>query len=329
MKKIKTTLLFLTLMLGACSSNSTTPESASTQNPAATDITLSSDSVATEAIETEAVVPAREAALSEIENTVTARTISTNEAAPASNGLIIFETGSVETGANSRARLDLNPDGTIIRVGPNSSFILTTLTKENDEPKTKLELLFGQVFILLNGGSLDVQTPSGVASVRGSLMSVTYSPGQNRTTTTCLEGHCVVEDDDEEIELTEGQAADFVDGELDDAYRDMTFEELGLWILDNPDINEYMEEIPDLPDLPEDFDWDYDFTSDPEFEFFFDPEYDPGEQIIDPEFEVPTDIDLPLPDPDATFEPGIDPPGDGDPPGPGNPPGDGDPPGPG
>lgn len=300
MKKITTSLLLLTFLLGACSSNSTATQAAIPQNP-----DQSLDNAPTESIATESTAPAREAVLSEIENNVMARTFSGNEILPASNGLSIFESGSIETGNDSRARLDLIPDGTIVRVGPNSSFILSALMTENSEPRTKLELLFGQVFILLNGGSLDVDTPSGVASVRGSLMSVTYSPDSNRTTTTCLEGHCVVEDDDEEIELTEGQAADFIDGELEDVYREMTFEELGLWMLDNPDLEEYIEELPDLSSLPDDFDWNYDFNSDPEFEFFFDPEYDPGEQIFDPEFEIPFIDDgiLQPPDPDATIEP--------------------------
>lgn len=297
MKKIRITLLLLTLLLGACSSNNPTTETAATQNPAD-----STTSTAAETIETETNVPAREAVISEVENDVLVRTLSTDTASQASDGLSIFETGSVETGNDSRARLDLLPDGTIVRISPNSSFVLSALTKENNSPKTKLELLFGQVFIILNGGSLDVETPSGVASVKGSLMSVTYSPNSKRLAITCLEGHCVVEDEDEELELTDGQAADFFDGELDDDYRDMTFEELGLWILDNPDIAEYMEDAPDLPDLPADFNWDYDFANDPEFEFFFDPEYNPGEDFFEPTLEpteapveVPTDLPTDLP----------------------------------
>ena len=295
MKKLSSTLLLLALLLGACSGGSTSTESAATQKPASADAGINT-LAATESIAIETVVPAREAVISEIENNVLARMSSNEELVPASVGMSIGIGGGIETGSDSRVRINLLPDGTIIRVGPNSSFTLSSLIEENGKPKTKLELLFGQVFILLNGGSLDVETLSGVASVRGSLMSVTYSPGQNHMITTCLEGHCQLKDDDEELELIEGQAADLIDGDLEDELRDMTFEELGLWILDNPDLEEYIEEFPDLPDLPEDFDWNYDFNSNPEFEFFFDPEYNPGDQFFDPTFE-------PI---DPTFEP-IDP----------------------
>jgi hypothetical protein len=294
MKNLFSTILIMTLLLGACS------KSSATQIPVTETSGVTGEPITNEP-PTDPINPAREAVLSEIQNVVLIQNSANGEALPASNGARLLETGSVETGDNSRARLDLIPDGTIVRLAPNTSFVINSLASNEGEPQTKLQLLFGQVFILLNGGSLDVETPSGVASVKGSLMSVTYSKTQNRTTTTCLEGHCVVKDENEELELTEGQAADFIDGELEDQYREMTFEELGLWVLDNPDLEEHIEEFPDLSDLPDDFDWNYNFSDDPQFDFFFDPEYDPGQENFDEGY--PTEEGYSTPEPEATLAP--------------------------
>ncbi|MCE9647712.1 MAG: FecR family protein [Chloroflexi bacterium] len=294
MKYLFSSLLILTFLLGACSETSA-PQTLAAEIPGVTGEPVTNETP------TGSNIPAREAVLSEIENTVLVRTSASGEAMPASNGAHVLETDSVETGDNSRARLDLVPDGTIVRLAPNTSFVLNTLASDEGTPQTKLQLLFGQVFILLNGGSLDVETPSGVASVKGSLMSVTYSKTQNRTTATCLEGHCVVTDEDEELKLTEGQAADFFEGELEDQYREMSFEELGLWVLDNPDLEEHIEEFPDLPDLPDDFDWNYNFYDDPQFDFFFDPEYDPSQENFDEGY--PTEEGYSTQDPEATLVP--------------------------
>ena len=285
MLKLKNALLFLALVAGACSNDSVVTESFSAQLPTST--AAVSVVTATEMPEkTETVVPAREAVLSEVVNKVMMRVSSYEEMTPASNGMSLYETGGVETSDGSRTRLDLLPDGTIVRVGPNSSFTLKAITREDGSPKTILELLWGQAFILLNGGSLDVETTSGSASVRGSLMGVTLSPDFTRLAVTCLEGHCFVRDENEERTLIAGQAVDILDGKFEGEIRDMYFEELGLWMLNNPDLKKHISELPNLSDLPAGFDWDYDFSSDSSFDFFFDPAYNPGERISDPDFGV-------------------------------------------
>ncbi len=310
MNKITIAFLFLTLVVGACSFGNTLPESAPTQNAAST-MTGETVTATAKPKATETAVPEREAVLSEVENDVLARALSSVALIPASDGMSIHETGGVETSDASRVRVDLLPDASIVRVGPNSSFTVLAVTEEEGEPVTTFELLFGQIYILLNGGSLDVQTASGTASVRGSLMGVTYSPGQKRATVTCLDGHCAIRDADEELEITAGQAADFINGELEDAPRFMYFEELGLWMLSNPDLRNYLLELPNLPDLPDGFDWNYDFNSDPNFDFFFDPGFNPGDRIINPEFGLPRQ--------EGVFPGEVGPPrlpGDRDPPGP-------------
>ena len=86
-------------------------------------------------------LPPREAMVLEIENQVLAYTFSSQDPIPAVNGMRIQPSGGVETGADSRARLDLLPDGTIIRVGPHSTFVLVSLTHEGGENRTRLEFV--------------------------------------------------------------------------------------------------------------------------------------------------------------------------------------------
>jgi hypothetical protein len=70
---------------------------------------------------------------------------------------------------------------------------------------TKLKLEAGRIFIILNGGSMDVETPSGVASVRGSYMSVFVNPVTMDTILTCLEGSCGGENGEGSDDITDGQ----------------------------------------------------------------------------------------------------------------------------
>lgn len=246
MKQLKSALLILTFVLGACSTNIPTTEIESTQP------------VAVNESATESTVPAREAVLSQIEKTVSARASSESDFSPATINMKLLPTGGVETGDDGRARVDLLPEGTIVRVGPNSSFMIPILIEENGEPQTVIELFFGKIYIILNGGSLDVKTPSGVASVRGSLLSVEYDMQTERISAACLEGHCSIENEDgEEIEIPEGMESFIEAGELPMEPFPMDQDEVQAWLDENPDLDEFMEELPDpkdFPDLPDDFD---------------------------------------------------------------------------
>lgn len=247
MRKTISSLLFLTLLLVACSPASTATDIASATQPTA-------ESTASE--NNQQVEAGREAILSDFENDVTAKIESSGEFSSASVGLIIPVGGTIQTGDDSRAKLNLTPENTIVRVGPNSSFTLSQMNNENGEPRTILQLLFGKVFILLNGGSLEVQTPSGVASVRGSLLSVQYDPETNRMRASCLEGECALENEDgEEVEMMEGESA-FIDeaGEMSEV-GEMDQDEVQDWLDENPELDEFMEEMPnpeEFPDFPDD-----------------------------------------------------------------------------
>lgn len=186
--------------------------------------------------------PSRTASISLIENLVEARPAETEEFAPATIGQSLSIGGQARTGEESRARLDLLPDGTIIRLAPNSYFTLAKLEGQETNPFTLLELFFGKIFIILSGGELQAQTPSGVASVRGSMMSVSYDPDAKIMTVTCLEGHCSLRNDKGLIELVAGQAADIINGILGGGPRDLTDQELLDWLDNVPELN-------DRPDL--------------------------------------------------------------------------------
>lgn len=243
MKKLTTTLLLLTLLLGACTSTSSTPEMNATESSAV-------ESTATE--NNDQAETSREAVLSEIENDVTAKIESSNEFLSASVGMVIPVGGTIQTGADSRAKLNLTPENTIVRVGPNSSFILSSMDDESGEPKTTLQLLFGKIFILLNGGSLEVETPSGVASVRGSLLSVQYDPETNRVRASCLEGECALENvSGEEVEMTEGESV-FIDEEglLSDV-TEINQDEIEEWLEEISELDEFMDELPNPEDYPD------------------------------------------------------------------------------
>jgi hypothetical protein len=250
MKRINSALLVLAFLLGACATPAPAPDTIQVTESAATDSPSDSGSTSS----------AREAVLSEIENTVSFRKTSADELAAAQQGASILEGGSVETGEDGRVRVDLMPEGTIVRVGPNSAFSFPKLTEENGEPKTTIELLFGKVFVLLNGGTLSVETPSGVASVRGSLLSVEYNPETKRISAACMEGDCTLQGEQgEEIEIPEGEESFIEDDELPMDPYPMDQDEVQDWLDENPDLDEFLLELPDpedYPDLPDDFDGD-------------------------------------------------------------------------
>jgi hypothetical protein len=177
----------------------------------------------------------RTAVFSEVENEVQ-RAEAASEFVLALPGDILNLGGQAQSGPDGRARLDLTPDGTIVRVGPNSMFILAAFSEFADPPQTTLELFLGQLWIILNGGTLDIQTQTGLATVRGSLMSVGYDPQTGDMTVTCLEGHCTLGNHLGTVDLTAGQASQ-IPG-LDHAPnppRPMSPDELQAWVDEIPE----------------------------------------------------------------------------------------------
>ncbi|MBI3167347.1 MAG: FecR domain-containing protein [Chloroflexi bacterium] len=305
MTKKLSALLLLTFWLGACASNPSTASVESTQPVGEVIATEAAETSPAESAPTgnsEQAPAGREAVVSDFENEVTVKATSDSEFIPAEKGFVLQQGGSLQTGDSSRARLDLMPEGTIIRVAPNSAFTLPEITETDGAPKTSIQLFFGKIFVLLNGGSLDVQTPSGVASVRGSLLSVSYDPETGRVQAACLEGHCTLENENgEEVELEEGESA-YVDEEgnveeLDGIDQD----EVQDWLDEAPELDGFLEEVPNPESYPnfEEFD-NYEFDPSTYYEEqstddgssqFYDEESLPGTQ--EPNGEVPTDEPAP------------------------------------
>lgn len=231
----------LVFLLTACAPAITLPAPTETDTPAPTassapptsTLTLSPSPVPT---------PSRRAEISQVEPLALARASAAVEFSVAAPGITLPVGGEAQTGEKGRARLDLAPDGTIIRLAPNTHFALSKLDEEAGNPFTDLELFFGQLYIILSGGELQVQTPGGVASVRGSMMSVSYDPHAETMTVTCLEGHCSLRNEGGRIELVAGQAADIVNGVLGRGPRDLTDGELYGWLENAPELKEF----PDL-----------------------------------------------------------------------------------
>jgi hypothetical protein len=186
-----------------------------------------------------------------MENTVSARLTAISDLLPAAKGMTISSGGATVTGNDGRARLDLLPDGTIVRVGPNSSFTVSEITETDGAPKTTLELLFGKVYILLNGGSLNVKTPTGIASVQGSVMSVEYDPGTKRMQTVCLEGHCSLADGGgNKVSLTQDQMSYMDYGMLPAPPGKINSAEIQDWLKQVPEIQKFFEKLPNPRDYP-------------------------------------------------------------------------------
>src|SRR5215216_6464927 len=115
------------------------------------------------------------ATLSELAGKVEMKPAASDAFTPADANSVLESNGQVQTGDDGRVRLDLS-SGTIIRIASSSSFTLTSNEETQGGLITKIQLAAGKIFIILNGGRAEVETPSGVASVRGSYMKVELDP---------------------------------------------------------------------------------------------------------------------------------------------------------
>jgi len=95
----------------------------------------------------------------------------------------------VSAGANTRAALRFTDDGSLLRVNPNSVVRLTSGSESGVVVRT-LNLEFGEVWTRVTrhqGTTLRVQTPAGVAAVKGTEFVVRVD-SQHVTTVLTLEG---------------------------------------------------------------------------------------------------------------------------------------------
>lgn len=161
-------------------------------------------SVGDSASATPGALAERHATVSEIDGQVEARDTANDPWAPAEDGRILNEGGQVRTGRGSTALVTLS-EGSKIRLGPRTMFGFSVLNPFLDSLLTSLTLESGQVWVLLNDGALDVETPFGIASARAAYLSVTYDDGQGTVEVTCLQGTCSFGDQEGAVFIPAGQ----------------------------------------------------------------------------------------------------------------------------
>src|SRR5574341_661629 len=152
---------------------------------------------------------ARSAQLSELQNTVEAREAEDVVWRAAAEGQQIAAGGRVRTGEAARAKVSLS-DGTTVRLAPTTEFVLAEFSPQPADPVTRLQLAAGKMWVIvtqaLSGGSFEIETPSGVAAVRGSMMSTEFYRADGRMIVTCLEGQCHLQSPSGKfVDLTGGQ----------------------------------------------------------------------------------------------------------------------------
>jgi hypothetical protein len=179
-------------------------------------------------------IPPLNAALSELQGTVLAKQSGQADFTRVSGGFVLQQNGQLQTGDDGRVRLDLST-GTIIRISHSSLFTLVSNTPNSSNSlSSNFKLDIGQIFIILNSGSADVQTPSGVASVRGSYLMVQVVEGGG-VKLTCLEGNCNIKNDSGDFPLTTGQSAFILNANTAPFVQTMSDAEVQQWLNDNPE----------------------------------------------------------------------------------------------
>ncbi len=174
------------------------------------------------------------AALSELEGLVEAKAPGETTFTQVVAGLVLQIQSQIQTGADGKVRLDIS-DGTILRLGPQTLFTLEGEEQTASGPLTKVKVAAGQIFIILSGGALEVDTPSGVASVRGSYMEVRIDPDTGLIYITCLEGDCTAQTNGGQVSFTAGQTATITRDDLPPELGEMSPEDILRWLQNNPE----------------------------------------------------------------------------------------------
>jgi hypothetical protein len=178
------------------------------------------------------------AKIAEAEGGVEAKQPTESAFSTAKVGLVIEEMGQVKTMDDGRAKLNL-PNETIVRVTPMSLFTLESVTDSN----SRFKLDVGTLWIILSGGKLEVDTVSGVATVRGSYMSVTVDETSGEVYITCLEGTCEVSNDTGSVTLKTGETARIKNANTAPVSGLMTEYDVQYWLAENPEAILVVDEL--------------------------------------------------------------------------------------
>ena len=195
------------------------------------------------ACQTEQAASPLSAALSELQGSVGIKAVDQPDFSPADTGSVLEQNGQVQTGDDGRVRLDLS-SGTIIRMAPSSLFTLVSNETSQDGLSTKGKLDLGKLFILLSGGTIDVETPSGVASVRGSVLGIEVDPVTLDVYVYCFEGDCGADNPEGSLDFSGGEKTILFHFNPDTGQytapgvEDMTPEDFQKWLDENPELQE-------------------------------------------------------------------------------------------
>lgn len=130
----------------------------------------------------------------------------------AEQGQVLQVGAQIQTESNGKARLDFST-GTVVRVGPGTLFTLQPTEEDSQGTIIPLQLEAGKLWVILRGGSLEVETETGVASVSGSLMTVVYNSASGQVRIVCVEGHCNLTNPSGNVDIATGQTAQAFSGE--------------------------------------------------------------------------------------------------------------------
>jgi hypothetical protein len=224
-------VIFAVLVLAACG------------GPAETSAPTGSGGEAASTASASSTAAARTAKISELRNDVDARDQKEAQWADAAEGQQLSAGGGTKTGADSRVRIDTS-EGSIIRIGASTEFELLEFSAQEADPVTRIQLDAGKLWVqvtkALGAGTFEVETPAGVATVRGSLMSVEFDRAIGRLAVTCLEGECELRDRAQTaVRLRAGEASEIASlgaGPL--AARNMSRAELRDWLENFPEAGE-------------------------------------------------------------------------------------------
>lgn len=179
------------------------------------------------------------AILSEISGEVFTRKPGEQDFLQATETMILEFKSQVQTMKDSRARVDMM-DGSIIRLGPLTLFTLESGEESDAGLLSRIKIEAGELWIILRGGSIEVETPSGLATVRGSFMNVAVNPTSGEVLVTCLEGRCNLTNQGGSIDLVGGQTGRMPDNSTPPVMGNMSDADVQRWLQFNPEAREVL-----------------------------------------------------------------------------------------
>ncbi len=116
----------------------------------------------------------------------------------AEDGSVLGAGWLVQTGTQSRVRLDLN-ESTIVRLGADTSFAIEALATDGTLPISLVHLISGYMWVGVTEATLQTLTPVGVISMQGSYAIFKFDAGDpnnsddDTLTVECFDGTCTVQ----------------------------------------------------------------------------------------------------------------------------------------